>query len=362
MSQVLQTNGDYTIKSAVGGIIKLDVGPPTANGQVIITSDLIVEGETLTVEAENLNIRDNVIRLNFGETGAGVTLRYAGVQIDRGSETAASLFWDENDDTFNLAIGTATTGSFNYANTALRVNKITSSSGQDLHLLGFDDPSQPPGTPFNANAVVTVTGTNNYEDQVTDDDDIPNKKYVDDSIRDNPTFQIIEQDTRVIVTDKDQLDPLAGSISYLTANTPFSTLGESAVSIIVDNKLAGQFYNNRLEVGDLELGGGVDGNEISSRASITNENIVIRTQGTGKLQTNYAIQLEKIGTSGETPPLASPYTPVTPAYVPGSTLLYAGSANQGSTGLYFVNDSSEISKQEGELISKNKALLFSMIF
>ena len=98
MSQVLQTNGDYTIKSSAGGIIKLDVGPPTAGGQVIITSDLIVEGETLTVEAENLNIRDNVIQLNFGETGAGVTLRYAGIQIDRGTETAGSVFFDENDD------------------------------------------------------------------------------------------------------------------------------------------------------------------------------------------------------------------------------------------------------------------------
>lgn len=88
MSQVLQTNGDYTVKSSEGGIIKLDVGPPSAGGQVIVTSDLIVEGETLTVEAENLNIRDNVIRVNYGETGAGVTLRYAGIQRDRGSETA----------------------------------------------------------------------------------------------------------------------------------------------------------------------------------------------------------------------------------------------------------------------------------
>ena len=32
------------------------------------------------------------------------------------------------------------------------------------------------------NGVVSVSGTNNYEVQVTDDDDIPNKKYVDDAI------------------------------------------------------------------------------------------------------------------------------------------------------------------------------------
>ena len=30
--------------------------------------------------------------------------------------------------------------------------------------------------------VINVSGTNNYETQVTADDDIPNKKYVDDAI------------------------------------------------------------------------------------------------------------------------------------------------------------------------------------
>jgi hypothetical protein len=347
MSQVLQTNGDYTIKSSAGGIIKLDVGPPTAGGQVIITSDLIVEGETLTVEAENLNIRDNVIQLNFGETGAGVTLRYAGIQIDRGTETAGSVFFDENDDTFNIAIGTATSGSFNYASTALRVNKITSSTGQDLHLLGFDNPST--GTPFNPDAVVTVTGTVNYEDQVTDDDDIPNKKYVDDSIRDNPTFQIVEQNTRVIVTDSGQSDPLSGSLAYLQANT--SALGtddtnSSAISVLVDDTLIAQFFNNRLEVGVLEIGTEdpiTGAARITSKNAITNANIKIETQGTGRLQTNYALQMDKIASD--------------PADVSDGITVYAKTPEIGKTGVFFSH-----SNGTGEMISKNKALLLSMIF
>jgi hypothetical protein len=118
--------------------------------------------------------------------------------------------------------------------------------------------------------------------------------------------------------------------------------------MIVDGQLSGQFYPNRVEIGDLELGGGVDRNEITNKASITNENIIIRTQGTGKLQTNYAVQLEKIGT--------------VPAYVSGNTLLYAAEPGLGTTGVWFVNDSLEQSKQNGELISKNKALVFSMLF
>jgi len=137
-------------------------------------------------------------------------------------------------------------------------------------------------------------------------------------------------------------------LAYFTATTTHSTYGESAVSIIVDNLLIGQFYANRFEIGDLEIGGGLDRNEITSRASITNENIYVRTQGTGKLQTNYAIQVENIG--------------VIPSYVSNSVLLYAAAPSIGTTGLYFVNDSAEVAKQNGELISKNKALVFSMLF
>jgi hypothetical protein len=137
-------------------------------------------------------------------------------------------------------------------------------------------------------------------------------------------------------------------LAYFTATTTHSTYGESAVSIIVDNALIGQFYSNRFEIGDLELGGGPDRNELTSRASITNENIYIRTQGTGKLQTNYAMQFEKIGT--------------VPSYVSNNTLLYAAEPSTGTTGIFFVNDSAEAAKQNGELISKNKALVFSMLF
>jgi hypothetical protein len=155
----------------------------------------------------------------------------------------------------------------------------------------------------------------------------------------------------VVIADKDitpNLAGTAGSLAYSTATTSYNTFGESAVSIIVDNALVGQFYTNRFEVGDLEIGGGPDRNEITSRASITNENIYVRTQGTGKLQTNYAMQFEKIGT--------------VPGYVSNNVLLYAAVPGTGTTGVYFVNDSAETAKQNGELISKNKALVFSMLF
>jgi hypothetical protein len=343
MGQFLQVNGDYNIKSAEGGKITFDTGPAASGGQVLITGNLVVEGTQTTVQATDLNVSDNIITLNAGETGAGVTLIYSGIEVDRGSLPSASLVYDETADTWLIANGSAP--SLNYDDSNIRLHRIYTNSSTDdgdLVLIGA-------GT-----GVVKVIGTINYEEQVTADDDIPNKRYVDDAIQNNPTFQIVApqlQDTRVIISDKEitpNISTQAGSLAYLTANTGFNTFGESAVSIVVDGQLVSQFYSNRAEIGDLEIGGGTARNEISNKASITNENIFIRTQGTGKLQTNYALQLEKIA--------------VVPAYVSNNTIVYGAAPELGTTGVWFVNDSLESSKRNGELISKNKALVFSMIF
>jgi hypothetical protein len=290
--------------------------------------------------------------LNTGEVGPGVSLVYSGIEIERGNTSSitpqnnASFLYDESTDSWILAHGSAP-GPFNFDASSLRLKQIltnsTTDSG-DLTLIGT-------GT-----GVVKVgdRGGTGYETFVTDPDDVPNKQYVDDAIQNNPTFQIVapqSQDTKVVIADKEitpNTSGTAGSLAYFTTTTTHSTYGESAVSIIVDNLLVGQFYSNRFETGDLEIGGGPDRNEITSRASITNENIYVRTQGTGKLQTNYAIQIEKNG--------------VIPSYVSNSVLLYAAAPSIGTTGVYFVNDSAEVAKQNGELISKNKALVFSMLF
>jgi hypothetical protein len=350
MGQFLRVNGDYNIRAGDGAKITLDTGPAASGGSVRVTGNLVVEGDTFNISTTNLTIEDNIISLNTGEVGPGVSLVYSGIEIERGNTSSitpqnnASFLYDESSDAWILAHGSAP-GPFNFDASSLKLKQIltnsTTDSG-DLTLIGT-------GT-----GVVKVFGTINYEDQVTHDDDIPNRKYVNDAIQNNPTFQIVapqSQDTKVVIADKEitpNTSGQAGSLAYFTATTTYNTYGESAVSIIVDNALVGQFYSNRFEIGDLEIGGGVDRNEITSRAGITNENVYVRTQGTGKLQTNYAIQVENIG--------------VVPSYVSNSVLLYAAAPSAGTTGLYFVNDSAEVAKQNGELISKNKALVFSMLF
>ena len=324
MGQYIQTSGDYNIKAGVGANIILDTGP--AVGTTYITGNLTVLGATLNIDTQNLNLKDNLLVLNAGEVGPGVTLQYAGIEVQRsqGETTpAASILWNEVDQTWNFVQGTPSTA-LSYTGSAIKVSKIltnpTTDNG-DLTLIGS-------GT-----GVVKVTGTSNYQNQVINDNDIPNKRYVDDAIQNNPTFQILKGDTRVITTDKD----IAGSITQFTDITGFNTESRSASSIIVDSVLSAQFYTDKIYLQELQI----SSNTISNQNS--NQDINLTTYGTGKVTTNYALELKNIA--------------VTPVAVTGAALLYGATASVGTTGVYFVN-----STRSGEIISKNKALVFSMLF
>lgn len=343
MGQVIQTNGDYNIKAQSGGTITLDTGP---NGQVAITGNLLVQGNSTTIEVANLEIEDNIIVVNKGEIGPGVSLIYAGLKVDRGLDTDnVGIIWDDNIDSWVFYSGSES-DFFIDLNSKLTLRELRV------------DPDA-----FNGNLFINVTtgvievpNQVSYEDRVVEDYHIPNKRYVDQAILTNPTFLLRapNQDSYVIVADKDianisldPLDPTPGSLEFHEA-IGFPTYGESVVSIIVDNTLIGQFFSTRFDVGDIELGGGPQRNEITSRAGISNENIFVRTQGTGKLQTNYALQLDQI--SGQ------------PGSIADSSLVYGKAPSLGTTGVWFVNDSNVPYHRDGELISKNKALVFSMIF
>jgi len=352
MGQFLYTNGDYNIKTADGGIIRLDTGPVNSGGSVVITGNIFIGGDTTTVNAEQLEIVDNIISLNVGETGAGInpSLRYSGIRVDRGTAISTSILYDENDDSWNIVNGSPEEG-IDWESTKLRVSTIlTDADGSDqgdLTLIGT------------GSGVVKVNGTIDYTTEILSraniddlnstnfaEDILVNKGYVDFAIVNQPSFQITSDDSRVILTDAVGPDA-AANLAYL-GSLGLNSYGQSAVSFVLDDILAGQLFKTHLSISRIELGlpGQVGPFEITSTG--TNDNIYIRTQGTGKLQTNVGIQLEQGSTD------ASP--------VSGSTILFAKDPDIGETGLYFRNDLTETYKNTGELVSKNRALLFSMIF
>lgn len=62
--------------------------------------DLIVEGQSFVTEAETVEIKDNILLLNKGEVGSGVTKGMAGLQIDRGTEPDFQILFVESDRRF----------------------------------------------------------------------------------------------------------------------------------------------------------------------------------------------------------------------------------------------------------------------
>ena len=350
MGQFFRVNGDYNIKVRDGGTIKLDTG---TSGDTIITGNLTVQGDVTAVSSTNLEIKDRIITLNDGENGPGVTLTYAGVEIDRGTyvdSTAvprAAFVWNESNPGFatdedpasgsgfwQIVTGSSDT-SYGFGNSNLKVRRIltdASTDSGDLTLIGT-------GT-----GVVKVAGTSNYETQVTDDDDLPNKKYVDDAIQNNPTFQIIApqgQNTRVIIADKEVTPDDAstgGSLLYYFDQTGIPT-SESTVGVVIDGVVTANFYADRVQLQSLEI----DNFEILTRGS-GNDNIKLTPFGTGKVQVSYGIQLDN--------------NAVSPAIVSNSHVIYSRPESTGKSGIFFVNTENT----RDELVSKNRALLFSMLF
>jgi hypothetical protein len=80
-------------------------GDKTFSNDMTVNGNLIVNGTTTTVASTNVAIADNTFTLNKDETGAGVTLGTAGLEIERGTEPNVMIYWDEATDTWRAHHG-----------------------------------------------------------------------------------------------------------------------------------------------------------------------------------------------------------------------------------------------------------------
>ena len=77
-------------------------GNKTFTGDVTIQGKLITTGSPVEIESEVVRVKDNIITLNDGEPGSGVSTGKAGIEIDRGSEPKAQFLFDESDDKWKI--------------------------------------------------------------------------------------------------------------------------------------------------------------------------------------------------------------------------------------------------------------------
>jgi hypothetical protein len=118
VTQLTGTANEVTVNASTGSVTIGLATNPTVAGTLTVTGDLVVNGNTTTLNTETLAVEDNLIVLNSNVTSTPST--NAGIEVERGTSTNASLFWDEstdkwtvNDSTTSKAIALVGDATFN---------------------------------------------------------------------------------------------------------------------------------------------------------------------------------------------------------------------------------------------------------
>jgi len=426
MSKILKVyNGDYKVAVQDGGNITLDTGNLTGNVIVtgnleVKGTTTTVESTEVTISDNVILLSEGTVG-----SGLPSSVNYqSGIEIDRGSAVNAKWVYDEQVSwtlgglsgvsipagTFYAEVGgqklpintpgIVAQGNL-YVDTGNGVISVTNTSDYEEKVFNYNSGTLEP----NASGVVIV-----------DDDHIPNAKAVVDYV--NYAFQssltpfIREGNTKVeasdevhtvagisaistdgattviqtagphgfLVTDtvdifglngngdpienlngngivideiitptllRVQVDTTGGDITnYVASSGTIRKVGYSParVDVEVDGTLTASFFRDRLELDSIKI---ID-TEISSTAS--NQDLVLSAPGTGTVKINDVLELPSSPHSDD--PALDPIAPA------DGTKVYSKAEGRGQTGLYYINDNGT----SGELISKKRALLLSIIF
>ena len=99
------TNNEITVSASAGSV---QIGLPdnvTIGGDLIVDGNLTVSGSTTYLNTATLTVEDNIVVLNSNATGTPVA--DAGIEVERGDASNASLFWDESEGKWSVNDGSA---------------------------------------------------------------------------------------------------------------------------------------------------------------------------------------------------------------------------------------------------------------
>lgn len=278
MSRTLKVAGNYNLYAMGSSAVDASAnGTITLYGSsIVVPGNLTVQGTTTSVESQNTVLVDNIITLNQGETGAGVTLGQSGILIDRGSLDDAKFVWDESTDQFKFFVGSGEASVF-----------ISAIQGTTLRL----------GSTVQINAILD-------EDNFTSNSDtaVPTqqstKAYIASELAAYipPTLGVYSQDTSVTVTD---------------------TGSNGTITFTVDGTIRSVYNVSGLSFDNLKI----SNTTISS--TTTNQDIILDPNGTGAVSIVAPAKLSNQGSD--------------PSSEAGLTKLYAKTPTTSGSGLYFRN-------------------------
>jgi hypothetical protein len=71
-------------------------------GNLECVGNLLISGTTTTVNTETVEVEDNIIKVNSGQTGTPLSTLKSGIEVERGDEDNYHFVFDEADDSFKI--------------------------------------------------------------------------------------------------------------------------------------------------------------------------------------------------------------------------------------------------------------------
>ena len=403
MSRLLKVSeGNYRVTVQNGGDITLDATP---SGTITVIGNLNVSGATTTVSSTQTLLADNILILNQGQTGNGIssTVGYvSGIEVERGNYSAAQWLFNETLPHWNSTplslTATATTSTGNL----ITLNSITTlSAGATVVFSGavfggiqssttyfiltaaanqITISSQYGGAVFsvsNATGSMTATitgrpalgawegrtkdpvltgvvaasvGTTAGSDLAFDMQNAGSHVVVVNA----PTYESTITNPQTLVTKlfvqnyvgSSALNPGQADVTtiYYSPNNAVTinsraTATSNSIQFFINEVARAQITNSGLTVDNVNI------YQHTIQDTSANHNLVLTAVNTN-VEINGVLNLDDTSTS---PSLASSTTKIYSKSSSGPTA--------GKTGLYFTNQVSS-----DELVSKNRSLLFSILF
>jgi hypothetical protein len=321
MSKILKVSqSNYRLQTQSGGTITLDTG--TATGTVIVTGNLNVKGVTTTVESTNTTVVDNILQLNFGQSGNGISsaLNYqAGIEIVRGAYSNAQILFNEQLTYYSSLTSTNTSGTFvlKTADAALKGLRVATIGNDGTTDFVIDMQS--------GSRAILVGNSPNYDTYVSNDNHLVTRKW---------TTSYVAATGGMAIVDKLYF---ASGGTYTSSTSP--TLVQAYASNI-------QFSINQILKATISTTGLLVNNVNINSDTISNTtNNLVLTATTNNVEVSAVLNMNDQIT--------------TPTSTAGKTKVYSSATiGPGRSGVYFTNNTITTAD---ELISRNRAVLLSIL-
>ena len=325
MSKYLNVpDGNYKVHVKTGGTIFLDTGFET--GTVEISGNLLVKGDQTTVNTAQLDIEDNIITINSGETGAGITLGDAGLKINRGTLPDSFFKYDEDVGGF-ISIDEAS------QLISLATNEIDSRSQNLLLNAGSSTVNVSPTVDYEQKvftyAAGELTGYNAAKADV-----IPNAKAVVDYVAFNFANVFLSQ-----IGDGD-----VTKSSIIIADFENSGV-DSVITFAIDGNTIATAKADEWAFDKVRITG-----TVIETTDTGSDDLILRANGTGAVRIDDMLHINSTPSDDD--------ATMVPPFPNEGIKLYVSNQSHGNTGIYFAN----AENNRNELVSKNRALLFGMLF